>query len=205
MTSAGGLAARIALHADCPLDDVATHRASFETPAGPIDVEVALAWLSMQWHASAAPVFHSFVNLERSASHGTHVDGLIDGITAFFGRGRRQHLVAGAVAAVAVVLSDVKWGNPRHDRLDSPEARAPVAEAVHIALTAWAAAHPAAATALRAITSAADRTLHLLAAPLTRPRRSCGRITRIACRSSARALDTPTPPTSSISPFALPE
>ena len=147
--AAGGLAARIALHADCPLDDVATHQASFETPAGPIDVEVALTWLSMQWHANAAPVFHSFVNFERSQSHGTHVDGLIDGITAFLGRGRRQRLVAGVVAAVAVVLSDVKWGNPRHDRLDSPQARAPVAEATRIALTAWAHSHPAAATTLR--------------------------------------------------------
>jgi DNA gyrase subunit B len=147
--SAGGLAARIALHADCPLDHVAAHRASFDTPSGPIDVEVALTWLSMQWDASSPPVFHSFVNLERSASHGTHVDGLIDGITAFFGRRRRQHLVAGVIAAVAVVLSDVKWGNPRHDRLDSPQARAPVANATRTALTAWAHAHPDAATALR--------------------------------------------------------
>lgn len=147
--AAGGLAARVALHADCPLDDVATHHASFDTPAGPIAVEVALTWLSMQWHANDAPVLHSFVNLERSDSHGTHVDGLIDGITAFFGRGRRQHLVSGVVAAVAVVLSDVTWGNPRHGRLDSPHARAPVAEATRIALTAWADAHPGAATALR--------------------------------------------------------
>lgn len=146
---AGGLAARVAFHRGCPLDEVASHRGSFDTASGPIDVEVALAWHDLQWHASAQPTFDSFVNLERSVSHGTHVEGLIDGITAFLGPGRRRKHVLGVVAAVAVVLSDVKWGNPTRDRLDSPEARAPVAEATQQALSRWAEAHPGAAAALR--------------------------------------------------------
>ena len=56
---------------------------------------------------------------------------------------------AGMVAAVAVMLADVTWGNPTRDRLDSPEARAPVADATQRALTRWAEVHPEAAAALR--------------------------------------------------------
>lgn len=148
--AAGGLAARVAVNVPCALFDVASHRASLDTGSGPIDVEVALAWRSMQWHAKDDPVIDSFVNLERSRSNGTHVDGLIDGVAAFLGRGRRARHAAGMVAAVAVVLADVKWGNPTRDRLDSPEARAPVAEATQLALARWAEAHPTAAAALRA-------------------------------------------------------
>lgn len=128
---------------------VASHRASLDTASGPIDVEVALAWRSMRWHPNSDPRIDSFVNLERSRGDGTHVDGLIDGVAAFFGRGRRARHTAGMVAAVAVILADVKWGNPRRDRLDSPEARVPVAEATQLALVRWAEAHPDAAAALR--------------------------------------------------------
>lgn len=145
----GGIAARVALQVPCALPEVASHRASFETASGPIDVEVALAWRSMRWHANAPPVIDSFVNLERSSDHGTHVEGLLDGVTAFLGRGRRRRHIAGMVAAVTVVLADVKWGTPKRDRLASPEARAPVAEATQLALVRWAEAHPAAAAALR--------------------------------------------------------
>jgi len=141
------LAARVAIDIGCELSDVARHRGSFDLPGGPIDVEVALAWRPMQWHANDEPRIHSFVNLERSRDHGTHVDGLIDGIAAFFPGGRREQVVAGLVAAVAVVLADVKWGNPTRDRLVSPEARAPVAEATRLALASWAEAHPDAAAA----------------------------------------------------------
>lgn len=147
--AAGGLAARVAFHLACPLEEVASHRGAFDTTSGPIDVEVALAWRAMQWHAFESPVFDSFVNLERSAAHGTHVQGLIDGITGFLGPGPRRQHAAGVVAAVAVVLSDVKWGTPRRDRLASPEVRAPVAEATQRALACWAESHPAAAAALR--------------------------------------------------------
>lgn len=147
--AAGGLAARVAFDLECPLDQVASHRATFDTASGPIDVEVALGWRALQWHATAVPAFDSFVNLERSVAHGTHVQGLIDGISTFLGPGQRRTHAAGVVAAVAVVLSDVKWGTPRRDRLDSPEARAPVAEATQRALAGWAEACPEAAAALR--------------------------------------------------------
>lgn len=147
--AAGGLAASVACRLGCPLDAMASYRGSFDTPSGPIDVEVALAWRMVQGGYNASPKFDSFVNLERSASHGTHVDGLIDGIAAFLGGKRRRPDADGVVAAVAVVLSDVKWGNPRHDKLESPEARVPVAEATHRALACWAKANPEAADALR--------------------------------------------------------
>jgi DNA gyrase subunit B len=147
--AAGGLAARVALGVPCAQAEVAHHRGSFDTASGPIDVEVALAWRSMKWDANSAPVFGSFVNLERTRSNGTHVDGLVDGVAAFLGRGGRSRHAAGMVAAVAVILADVKWGNPTKDRLDSPEARAPVAEATRLALARWAEAHPEAAAALR--------------------------------------------------------
>jgi DNA gyrase/topoisomerase IV subunit B len=129
--------------------EVASHRASFDTTSGPIDVEVALAWRSRQWHANDEARIDSFVNLERSRSHGMHVDGLIDGVVAFLGRGRRVRHTAGMVAAVAVILADLTWGNPMRDRLDSPEARAPVADATQRALARWAEVHPDAAAALR--------------------------------------------------------
>lgn len=147
--AAHGLAARVAIGVPCALGEMASHRASFDTASGPIDVEVALAWRDMRWHANEDAIIDSFVNLERSSCNGTHVDGLIDGVAAFLGRGRRARHTAGMVAAVAVILSDVKWGNPTHDRLDSPEARAPVGEATQVALARWAAAHPEAAAALR--------------------------------------------------------
>jgi DNA gyrase/topoisomerase IV subunit B len=139
----------VAINVPCAFSDVASHRASLDTGSGPIDVEVALAWRSMRWHANDQPVIDSFVNLERSRCDGTHVDGLVDGVAAFFGRGRRARHTAGMVAAVAVVLADVKWGNPTRNRLDSPEARAPVAEVTELALARWAEAHPDAAADLR--------------------------------------------------------
>ena len=147
--AAGGLAVRVALQACCATDEVASHRGVFDTETGPIDVEVALAWLPVQWHSFAEPVIHSFVNLERSRDHGTHVAGMIDGAVAFLGGGRRAHQVRGLVAVVSVILTDVLWGNPAKSRLDSPQARAPVAEATRLALARWAEAHPAAAAALR--------------------------------------------------------
>jgi len=147
--AAGGLVARVAVNVPCALSEVASHRASLDTASGPIDVEVALAWRSMRWHANDEPVIDSFVNLERSRRNGTHVDGLIDGVAAFLGRGDRARQTSGMAAAVAVVLADVKWGNPKRDRLDSPEARVPVAEATQLALARWAEAHPDAAAELR--------------------------------------------------------
>jgi DNA gyrase/topoisomerase IV subunit B len=114
--------------------------------SGPIDVEVALAWRLAP--DSETPHIDSFVNLGRTCEDGRHVDGLVDGISGFFGSDRRAS-VHGLVAAVSVVLADVKYGNPTKDRLDSPEARAPVADATRKALAAWAERYPAAAAERR--------------------------------------------------------
>lgn len=143
--TAGGLAAYVARAAQCPIDGVAHHRGSHETRNGPIDVEVALAWRD-----PSEPAFTSFVNYARTPGHGSHVDGLIDGVHAFLGGRRATASLEGLTAAVAVVLADVKYGNPTKDRLDTLEARGPAAEATRAALAAWALAYPEAATALRA-------------------------------------------------------
>jgi DNA gyrase subunit B len=147
--AAGGLAARVAIEVPCAAAEVANHRGTFDTPEGPIDVDVALAWRESRWHANATPHIDSFVNFERTRLDGSHVEGLIDGAAAFLGRGRRAPHFSGLVGAVAVVLTDVKWGSPTRDRLESPHARAPVAEATQQALARWAAAYPDAAAALR--------------------------------------------------------
>jgi DNA gyrase/topoisomerase IV subunit B len=110
---------------------------------------VALAWRGSHHGPSIA----SYVNYLRSREHGTHVDGLYDGIRRVF-RGKRAAHASGLVAAVAVVLADVHWGNPTKERLVTPSVRAPVADVTVAALKAWGAAHPDAATALRARLSA---------------------------------------------------
>jgi len=141
-----GLAGRIASRLAVPLPDVARYTGTFETATGPIDVEVALAWENYNHH----PTIDSFVNLFRTRDHGAHVEGLIDGICDFLGTRARQRVQFGLTAAVAVILTDVKFGNPAKDRLDSEEAQAPVAEATKRALEAWALARPEHAKALRA-------------------------------------------------------
>lgn len=78
-----------------------------------------------------------------------HVAGLLDGIRAFLGGGRRDANTRGLVAGVSVVLADVIFGNPMKDRLDSPEARLPVSDATQKALAGWAIAHPNAAEAVK--------------------------------------------------------
>lgn len=118
------------------------------TADGPITVDVALAWRDRHHRPSIA----SYVNYQRSRE-GTHVDGLLDGIRRVFGGKRAAH-EAGLVAAVAVVLADVHWGNPTKDRLLTPSVRKPVADVTVAALQAWSAAHPDAAAALRARLSA---------------------------------------------------
>ena len=89
----------------------------------------------------------SFVNLARTREHGQHVIGLRDGLRAFLPKTTRR--TDGLFAAVAVMLSDVKYGKPSRDRLDTTEARPAVAAATRIALAGWAEAWPDAAAALR--------------------------------------------------------
>jgi DNA gyrase subunit B len=143
--AAGGLAARVALGVPCDLRDVAAWSGTYATAAGPIDVEVALAWRD----ANREHAIESFVNLTRTRSHGSHVDGLLEGVRAFFG-GRKEHRLAGLVAAVSVVLDDVKYGQPDRSRLETTEATEPVATATKAALERWARARPEVAAAIRA-------------------------------------------------------
>lgn len=139
-----GLAARVRRVLRAPNTTVASACRDLVTPDGPLNVDVALAWQ----HSRDAPVVESFVNYQRSRA-GTHVDGLYDGIRRIL-RGKRAAHASGLVAAVAVVLADVHWGNPTKDRLVTPAVRAPVADVTAAALEAWAAAHPDAAAELRA-------------------------------------------------------
>lgn len=140
----GGLAARVALGAGCAIDAIAQHRGAYTTDKGPIEVEVALAWVRPRSDLHP-PLVESFVNLRRTRDHGSHVDGLYDGVRAIMGAHRRN----GLVAIVAVVLADVVYGQPTKSQLVTPEARAPVAEATRAALTAWAARYPEVAERIR--------------------------------------------------------
>lgn len=152
-TAARGLVGRVALDVPCAFDEVARAHESYETAKGPIEVEVVLAWRTSQFRANAEPVIHSFVNLGRTRGDGSHVDGMLDGIRAFLGGGRRAANATGLVAAVSVILADVIYGSPTKDRLDTPEARKPVSEATQKALAAWALAHPLAADYIKSRTT----------------------------------------------------
>ena len=136
----GGLAARVAMGARCSLEFVATHAGTYPTASGPIDVEVAVAWVE-QPSLWGAPAIESFVNLRRTRSHGSHVEGLLAGLRRFLG-GRKSKRLTGLVAAVSVVLADVKYGKPDKSQLESREARDPVAAATGAALSEWARRHP---------------------------------------------------------------
>jgi DNA gyrase subunit B len=140
-TASAGLAARVALEVPCAVGDVATHRASYTVKGEPIDVDVALAWRRSPGHVNREAAIDSFVNLARTRRHGTHVDGLLEGVRTFLG-GRREATTAGLVAAVSVVLADVKYGEPDKSRLESMDAREPVETATQAALEDWARACP---------------------------------------------------------------
>jgi DNA gyrase subunit B len=147
--AAGGLAARVALGVPCDLADVASHRASYQTACGPIDVEVALGWRTAPRDKDAAPALDSFVNLERTPDHGSHVEGLLDGIAAFLGGKPQLTDADGLVGIVALIAAQVTYDGPARARLDMPQARAPVVEATGAALVRWADVRSADAAALR--------------------------------------------------------
>jgi DNA gyrase subunit B len=146
--AAGGLPSRVALEAGLPLDAVASHRTTYETPRGPISVEVALAWRGGAAECNRGPAIDSFVNLRRTPNHGSHVAGMLDGIRLFCGSDLEPD-TRGLVAAVAVVLADVHYGKPDRTQLETDEARTPVALATRAALDEWAARAPERATEVR--------------------------------------------------------
>lgn len=139
--AAAGLAGRVAALIPCAIADVAHHRETYKTSRGPAAVEVALAW-----DRSFMPDrVDSFVNLQRTRDHGSHVDGMLDATKAFLA----SDTPGGLVGAVSVVLADVAWGTPTKNRLTTPEIRKPVAIATARALKAWERANPARAAAAR--------------------------------------------------------
>jgi DNA gyrase subunit B len=148
-----GISARVALTADCDLDQVATHAGHYDTRSGPLDADVALTWRTDQpkWRSDdARPSIASFVNFFRTRDHGAHVDGFEAGLRRCFPGVAKQQLELGLVAVVSVVLADVKFGTPAKDRLASEEAIEPVTDATMRALEVWFARHPDRAAEIRA-------------------------------------------------------
>jgi DNA gyrase/topoisomerase IV subunit B len=105
--------------------------ASFSTEQKVEDVYVDIA---LAWRQAGAPIVHSFVNMQPSLSHGTHVQGLY---RAFAACARelgvetkvfRKCVEPGLIAIVHVGLYDPKWGNPTKDQLMSPVAGRVVAK-----------------------------------------------------------------------------
>lgn len=96
---------------------------SIESKVGDVYVDLALAWSGDQ-----APRIHSFVNMQSSRSHGTHVDGMdpaFAAIAAELGVGPkvfRRRIDPGLIAIIHVGLYDPRWGDPCKDQLLSPEA-----------------------------------------------------------------------------------
>jgi DNA gyrase subunit B len=140
---AHGLAACVALRAKREIGDVAAHSTPYAP--GAIGIDVALVWRD----GSDKAAIESFVNL-RPTHGGTHVVGLVEGIRAFVGGGRREVNTVGLIAAVSVVMVDVSLGDSTRGRLDSEAARPAVAAATMRALEVWAQTHELAAAALRA-------------------------------------------------------
>ena len=101
-----GLPGRVARRAGCAVADIVHAREVVETPTGPVDVELALAF------TDAPTSIESFVNLMRTHNGGTHVAGLRAAL------GKRR-----AMGALSVILADVAFGNPAQDRLVTPAAR----------------------------------------------------------------------------------
>jgi DNA gyrase subunit B len=142
-----GLVELVKLYSRAIFGGVAHVRQEVETESGPIDVEVALAW---RMDSRDAPHIHGFVNLARTRELGTHAEGLLDGIRSFFPRKGAAARRQGLVAAVSVILSDVRMGNPTRDKLITPAARGAVEQATIMALTAWAVAYPEDAASIHA-------------------------------------------------------
>lgn len=96
---------------------------STEQKVDDVYVDIALAWVG-----TSAPIIHSFVNMQPSREHGTHVEGLYRafaecatelGVDAAAFKARIE---PGLIAIVHVGLYDARWGNPTRDHLISPVA-----------------------------------------------------------------------------------
>lgn len=102
---------------------------STEQKVDDVYVDVALAWCG-----DRAPIIHSFVNMQSSREHGTHVQGLYRAFDAsaktmgVTNEEFRERIEPGLIAIIHVGLYDARWGNPRRDQLISPVAGEVVAK-----------------------------------------------------------------------------
>jgi DNA gyrase subunit B len=102
---------------------------STEQKVDDVYVDVALAWCG-----DRAPVIHSFVNMQSSRDHGTHVQGLYRAFAAsaqdlgVTSEEFRERIEPGLIAIIHVGLYDARWGNPRRDQLIGPVAGEVVAK-----------------------------------------------------------------------------
>lgn len=142
---AAGLVGCVRAEVGGPLGDVAHHQGDYATDDGPTTVEVALAWHARP-HGRTTQI-HSFANLQRTEA-GEHVAGLLEGIRRFL-KVRSDRRLGEPVAAVAVLLADVRYGSPTRSLVINPGVRPAVKEATSTALQRWAERFPEAADALR--------------------------------------------------------
>jgi DNA gyrase subunit B len=108
-----------------------TPDASFSTEQKVDDVYVDIA---LAWSGDRAPIVRSFVNMQSSRGHGTHVDGLYSAFAAcakdlgVTSKEFRKRIEPGLIAIIHVGLYDARWGNPCRDQLISPVAGKVVAK-----------------------------------------------------------------------------
>lgn len=102
---------------------------SIEQNVDDVFVDIALAWRGV-----GAPNIHSFVNMQPSREHGTHVQGLRRAFAACArslgvdGKEFTRSIEPGMNALVHVGLYDPRWGKPTRDHLTSPAAGKAVAK-----------------------------------------------------------------------------
>jgi DNA gyrase subunit B len=118
---------------------------------GDVDVDIACAWSA---HTRGG-VLRSFVNTRRTRDDGTHVAGFFQGFKAGLAAATplrsatfRSIMSRGLVAVVHVRVPLPRFGSPTRARLENPEARHAVRNAVVNAVPAYFAEHPDALRAL---------------------------------------------------------
>lgn len=85
---------------------------------GANQVRLALGWSDAPW----GPTMRSFCNLRPTEDHGSHVEGIDEGLRLVFGQGPTHGLKEGLVAVLHVLLLEPSFAGPTKGRLDSPEA-----------------------------------------------------------------------------------
>jgi DNA gyrase subunit B len=102
-----------------------TPDASFSTEQ---KVDAVYVDLALAWRGNREPIIHSFVNMQSTRGHGTHVQGLDRAFAAcakdlgVSHKVFRARVEPGLIAMIHVGLFDPRWGNPTKDQLLSPVA-----------------------------------------------------------------------------------